>query len=95
MSISDLINIKSKVMRGRQAAPAPGGRRRDGKGKPLTESPVFKVRLVELIIKSTNLYFTIKLIPAIITPADGGAGFAAPAAGTRSAGEKETLKFMI
>ena len=61
MSISDLINIKSKVMRGRQAAPAPGGRRRDGKGKPLTESPVFDVRLVELIIKSTNLYFTIKL----------------------------------
>ena len=75
MSISDLINIKSKVMRGRQAAPAPGGRRRDGKGKPLTESPVFDVRLVELIIKSTNLYFTIKLIPAIITPADEGRRF--------------------
>ena len=33
------------------------------------------MRLAELIIKSTNLYFTIKLIPAIITPADEGRRF--------------------
>ena len=61
MSISDSINIKSKD--------------RNRKGKPLTESSVFDVRLAELIIKSTNLYFTIKLIPAIITPADEGRRF--------------------